>query len=135
MTKASVSRLFMGSVLAAIAGLVLAIAAVWFAYANDAFVMNGPDVAGIHGTTFAWGMVGLIVVAGLVFLAGCIGGVVSWVGARLVTARMGAIGWFLVLLLLGLWNLGIIAMLVYVIAGPEDVEHVREEGAWARRGI
>lgn len=132
MTKASVSRLFIGSVLAAIAGLILAVAAVWFAFANDAFVMNGPDVTGIRGTTFAWVMVGLIVAAGLVFIGACIAGLVSWIGALLVTARMGAVGWFLVLLLLGLWNLGIVAMIVYVLAGPDDAAAYQQEALMGR---
>lgn len=126
MSKASVTRLFVGSVVAVVAGIILAGVAVWIAFANDVFVMNGPDVTGIRGTTFAWVMVGLVVVAGLVIMAGCIGGLVAWIGALLATARIGETGWFLLLLLLGLWNLGIVAMIVYVVAGPGDAGYGRE---------
>lgn len=131
MSKASVTRLFVGSVLAVVAGLILGGLAVWYAFANDAFVMNGPDVTGIRGTTFAWVMVGLIVVAGLVIIAGCIGGVVSWIGALLATARIGETGWFLILLLLGLWNLGLLAMIVYVLAGPDEARRRDAAGEFA----
>ena len=54
MTKATVKRLFIGSVLAATAGTIVAISAVWLAIANDVFVMNGGDITGIQGSALAW---------------------------------------------------------------------------------
>jgi hypothetical protein len=134
MSKTSVTRLFVGSVLAVVAGIILAGVAVWLAFANDVFVMDGPDVTGIRGTTFAWVMVGLVVVAGLIIVGGCLAGMVSWIGAMLATARIGETGWFLLLLLLGLWNLGILAMIVYVVAGPDDAAYRREAFA-GRQGV
>jgi len=48
-----------------------------------------------------------------------IGGLVSWIGALLNTSRLASRTWFLVLLLLGIFNLGILAMIAYLIAGPD----------------
>ena len=53
MSKTTVTRLFIGSGIAIVAGAILAIAAVWLAIANDVFVMSGPDIVGIHGSALA----------------------------------------------------------------------------------
>jgi H+/Cl- antiporter ClcA len=106
-------------VVAVIAGAVLAFAAVWVAYANGAFVMSGPDVIGVQSTPFAWAVFGLGVVAVLAMIAGFIGGLVSWIGALLNTAQLEDKTWFIVLLVLGLLSFGLVAMIAYVIAGPD----------------
>src|SRR5688500_7771690 len=118
-SKATVTRIFLGSVAAVIAGAVLAFAAVWVAYANGAFVMSGPDVIGVQATPMAWTIVGLGVVAALTMIAGFIGGLVSWIGALLNTAKLEDKTWFIVILVLGLFSFGLIAMIAYVIAGPD----------------
>ena len=119
MSKAAVTGIFLGSVVAVIAGAVLAFAAVWVAYANGAFVMSGPDVIGVQSTPFAWTIFGLGVVAVLAMIAGFIGGLVSWIGALLNTAQLEDKTWFIVLLVLGLLSFGLVAMIAYVIAGPD----------------
>lgn len=119
MSKAIVTRIFLGSVIAVIAGAVLAFAAVWVAYASGAFVMNGPDVIGLQSTPFAWAIVGLGVVAGLAMMAGFIGGLVSWIGALVNSSQLEDKTWFIVLLVLGLLSFGLIAMIAYVIAAPD----------------
>ena len=118
MAKSTVTGLFFGGIVAAIAGVVFAFLAVWAAYASGAFVMNGPDVIGITMTPFAWLMVGVAVASLLVVIGGFIAGLVAWIGALLNTAQLDDKAWFLVLLLLGVFSLGFIAMLVYVFAGP-----------------
>jgi hypothetical protein len=119
MSKATVTRVFLGSVIAVIAGAILAFAAVWIAYANGAFVMRGPDVIGIQATPLAWTIVGLGVVAALAMIAGFVGGLVSWIGALLNTAQLEDKTWFILLLVLGLFSFGLVAMIAYVIAGPD----------------
>ena len=119
MSKVTVTRVFLGSVVAVIAGAVLAFAAVWIAYANGAFVMSGPDVIGIQSTPAAWTIVGFGIVAALAMIAGFIGGLVSWIGALLNTVQLEDKVWFIVLLVLGLLSFGVIAMFAYVIAGPD----------------
>ena len=95
---------------------------VWFAYANGAFVMSGPDVTGIEPTPFAWAMVGLFFLALVAVVGGLIGGLVSWIGALLNTAEVDDKTWFVVLLVLGLLSFGIVAMIAYVIGGPDGTQ-------------
>jgi hypothetical protein len=121
-SKATVTRLFLGSVIAAVAGAILAIAAVWIAFADGAFMMRGPDVIGVQSTPLAWTIVGLAVVAALAMIAGCVGGLVSWIGALLNTSQLEDKAWFVLLLVLGLFSFGLIAMIAYVIAGPDGAK-------------
>jgi hypothetical protein len=122
MSKPIVIRVFLGSAIAVIAGAILAFAAIWIAYANGAFVMSGPDVVGIQSTPFAWATVGLAVLACLAMMAGFIGGLVAWIGALLNTAQLEGKAWFIVLLVLGLFTFGLVAMVAYVIAGPDGTK-------------
>jgi hypothetical protein len=119
MSKATVTKLFIGSVIAAVAGAILAIASVWLAIANDVFLMSGPDLVGVQGSPLAWSLLGLGVVGGLTIMGGLIGGLVSWIGALLNTSQLDSKGWFIALLLLGIFNFGIFAMIAYVIVGPD----------------
>lgn len=120
MTKTTVTRLFIGSAIAAATGALIAIAAIWGAIANDVFVMRGEDIAGIQGSALAWVLLGVALAGAITFTAGLVGGLIAWVGALLATAQMERKTWFLALLLLGVFNLGILAMIAYVIAGPDD---------------
>jgi hypothetical protein len=119
MTKPTITRLFVGGLVAGIAGLVLAIVAVFAMFANNVFVMDGPDVAAVHWTAFAWSMVGVMIVAGLAMVAGAIAGLVAWIGALLNTGQLDDKVWFVLLLVLGLFSFGFIAMIAYVLAGPD----------------
>ena len=119
MSKPTITRLFLGSIAAVVAGCVLGFIVVIAAYAGGAFVMDGPDVAGIQSTPFAAAMVVLLLASLLALVAGGIAGLVAWIGALLNTAQLDSKAWFLILLGLGVWNFGIVAMLVYVIAGPD----------------
>lgn len=119
MSKAAVTRLFIGGALAVFAGAILAIVAVWIAIANDVFVMNGSDITAVRGSALAWSLLGLGLVGGLAIAAGLIAGLVSWIGALLNTWQIDRKAWFVALLLLGIFNLGFLAMIGYVIAGPD----------------
>jgi hypothetical protein len=119
MSKATVTRLFIGSGIAIISGATLAVVAVWLAIANNVFVMAGADITGVTGGALAWSLLGLGVVGGLAVMGGLIGGLVSWIGALLNTWQLESKTWFAVLLLLGIFNLGFFAMIAYLIAGPD----------------
>jgi hypothetical protein len=119
MTKATVKRIFIGSVLAAIAGSIVAISAVWLAIANDVFVMNGQDIVGIQGGALVWILGAFGIVGAIAFTGGLLGGLISWIGALLNTAQLESKTWFLALLLLGIFNFGFFAMIAYLIAGPD----------------
>lgn len=119
MSKHSVVRLFWASVISVFAGIVLAFAAAWLAFASDAFVMKGPDVVGIKGNGWSLAMVITAGIALLAVVAGAVGGLVSWIGALLNTAQLTDKTWFVLLLVLGLFSFGLVAMIAYVIAGPD----------------
>jgi len=119
MSKATVTRLFIGGGIAIIAGSILAIAAVWIAIANDVFVMNGPDVVGLRGSGLAASMLGLAIVGALAIMGGLIAGLVAWIGALLNTWQLESKAWFIALLLLGIFNFGFFAMAAYLLRGPD----------------
>ena len=119
MSKATVTRLFIGSVIAAVAGAILLIIAVGLAMANDVFVMNGNDVVGVNGGPLALALLAVGVAGGFAIVGAMIGGLVSWIGALLNTAQLDSKAWFLALLLLGIFNFGFLAMIAYVIVGPD----------------
>jgi hypothetical protein len=50
------------------------------AYNGGAFVMNGPDVTGIHSTPFAVSIVVLALVGFVAIIGWAIAGLVSWIG-------------------------------------------------------
>ena len=120
MTKATVTRLFVGSLVAVAAGAILAIIGVSLAIANGVFVMSGPDVTGINQSPLAWALLGIGIASGLVIVGGLIGGLVAWIGALLNTAQLQGKTWFIALLLLGIFNFGFLGMIAYVIAGPNS---------------
>ena len=119
MTKATVTRLFIGSLIAFGAGAIVAIMAIGIAMANDVFVMDGNDIAAIQGGTLAWALIWLIVVGALAAAGGVIAGFVAWIGAVLNTWQLDSKAWFVGLVLLGIFNFGFLAMIAYVIAGPD----------------
>lgn len=119
MSKSTVTRLFVGSLLAIAGGLVLGFIAVPLGYTSGAFVMNGPDVVGVQSTVMAWTVAALVVIGILAIIGGVVGQFVAWIGAVLGTAQLEDKTWFLVLLLLGVLSFGFVAMLAYVIAGPD----------------
>lgn len=119
MSKATVTRLFIGAGLAIVAGAVLAIAAVWIAIASDVFVMSGSDVVGLRGSALAWSALGIGIVGVIAMMGGLIAGLVAWIGALLNTWQLDSKAWFVGLLLLGIFNLGFFAMVAYLIAGPD----------------
>ena len=119
MTKSTVTKIFIGSLVAIAGGVVLLAAGLILAYINGTFIMRGPDVVGIHPSAFTWSMAGLAVVGILAILGGALAQFVAWIGAVLNTSRLDDKTWFIVLLVLGLLSFGFIAMLVYLIAGPD----------------
>jgi hypothetical protein len=102
MSKSTITRLFVGAFVAVTAGLVLVLAAVWAAVASNWVVT-----------------VALVVVGSLAMLAGVVAAVVSWVGALFNTAQLEDKTWFVALLGLGLLGVGVLAMVAYVLAGPD----------------
>ena len=120
MAKETIGRLFWGSLVAFAGALVLLGVAGGLALAHGSLVRDGPDVTGIGETPFGWVMAGLAGVAILVVLAAAVTQFVAWVGAVISTAQLKDKTWFIVLLVTGLLSFGFIAMIIYLIAGPDD---------------
>ena len=134
MSKTTVTRLFIGSGIAIIAGAIAAFVAIALALANNVFVVAGTEVVGVRGSALAWSLLGLGIAGGLAFVAGLISGLVSWIGALLNTWQLESKTWFAVLLLLGIFNFGFIAMVAYVIAGPDGAARTSRGVAAAPAG-
>jgi hypothetical protein len=132
--KHTIVRLFLASVVAAVAATVLLLVVGGLAVANDVFVMRGPDVVGVRPGTVGWVMVALAVIAFLVLVGATIAQFVAWLGAVLNTSRLEDKTWFVILLVTGLLSFGFIAMIVYAVAGPDGVPSVpdgRDGESWA----
>ena len=127
MTKSTVTKIFIGSLFAIAGGVVLLAAGLFLAYVNGTFIMRGPDVVGIHPSAFTWSMGGLAVVGILAVVGGALAQFVAWIGAVLNTSRLEDKTWFVVLLVLGLLSFGFIAMLVYLVAGPDGTRESAEQ--------
>jgi hypothetical protein len=119
MTKSTVTKLFIGSGIAIIAGAVLFVAAVWLAIASDAFITSGSDIVGLRGNAMAVVALGLGILGSIAVVGGFAGGLVAWIGALLNTWQLESKAWFVALLLLGIFNLGFFAMVAYLMAGPD----------------
>ena len=119
MTKSTITKLFIGGTLAAIAGAILAVLAFGIAYASDVFIMSGDQVVGVSGGALAWSLIAVGILGALAAMGGLIAGLVSWIGALLNTWQRESKGWFISLLLLGIFNFGFLAMIAYVLVGPD----------------
>ena len=119
MFKTTVTRLFIGSLIAFGAGAIVSILAIALAIANDVFVMDGNDIVALQGGAVAWLLLGLALLGGLAAAGGVIVGFVAWIGAVLNTWQLESKTWVVALVLTGIFNFGFVAMIIYVIAGPD----------------
>jgi phage shock protein PspC (stress-responsive transcriptional regulator) len=119
MTKATVTKIFLAGVLAAIAGGIVVLVTGGIAYTNDVFIMNGQEVVGLRSGPLTWTLLGVGLVGALAMAAGAIAGLIAWIGALLNVSQLESKIWFVVLLLLGLTNFGILGMIAYIIVGPD----------------
>ena len=119
MTKSNVTKLFMGSLIAIVAGVFVVALGFIAALATGTFVMEGPDVTGFQLSSSAPAAFGLAFIGMLGIIGGGIGQFVAWIGAVVNTSRLEDKTWFVVLLVLGLLSFGFIAMVVYILVGPD----------------
>jgi hypothetical protein len=122
MSKKSVTRLFVGATVAVVAGVVLGVAALWAALASDAIDLGGSNYIDVNGGSGAWTALGLVILGSLAILGGTVAAVVSWLAALINTWQLDDKMWFASLLALGLLGFGVIAMIAYVVAGPDGTK-------------
>ena len=119
MSKPTIVRIFLGSIGAIVAGVLFILVTATAVLATGTWVVNGSEVTDFHLSPTAMSTFWFAMVGGILVVAGAIGQFVAWIGAVVNTSRLPDKTWFVVLLVLGLLSVGFIAMLVYVIAGPD----------------
>ena len=131
MSKQTVTRLFVGSLIAVVVGIVFAAVGVGLAFASGAFVVSGQDVTAVEPIRLTATAIITITVGALGIIGGAIGQFVAWIGAVVNTSRLDDKTWFILLLVLGLLSFGFIAMLVYVLAGPDGTRPAIDQRAYS----
>jgi uncharacterized membrane protein len=122
MSKKNVTRLFVGACVVFAAGLVLGLAALWPALATDAIDLGGDHLIDVNGGSGAWTALGLVAAGSLAAIVGTAAAVLSWIAALLNTWQLEEKTWFASLLALGLLGFGLVAMIAYVVAGPDGTQ-------------
>ena len=123
MKKSTITAAWLGGLVAMIAGLLVVGLGVGLMLANGGTWQN--DVNG-NATQFVprqdgyfWTTVGIIVMGGVVMAAGALVQLAAWIGALVNTYHLTDKVWFVVLLVLGLVGWGFVAMIAYLVAGPD----------------
>jgi hypothetical protein len=133
-SKKSVTWLFLGAILAVVAGVFIGVAAIVGALVSGTVVFGGSEVVTVNdafAATLLW-----LLLATVLFTAGGIAALVAWIGALFNTFQLEDKTWFIVLLVLGLFSFGWIATAAYIIAGPDGLtaEPTYPHGAAAPTG-
>ena len=118
MSKANVTRLFVGAILATACGLIVSTATIVAGILDGVVTFGGPTLVSVDGGALA-GMLGLMVVASVLGSLGALAALAAWVGALVNTSRLEDKTWVVALLVLGLCSFGWFALAAYVIAGPD----------------
>ena len=121
MSKARVTWIFAGAFATVLVGSVIALVAVISGIAGGAVTIGGSQLVTINGAPFA-ATLAWIVTGSVVISAGALAAIVAWIGALLNTARLEDRTWFVVLLILGLCSFGWLAMIAYIVAGPDSTQ-------------
>ena len=119
MSKSVVTIVFVGGVIAMIAGVVISAIAVIGALAGGLVVIDGRGIVGVDGSV-VWTMLGPVLLGGAAVAGGALAGLIAWLGALVNTFQLEDKTWFLVLLVLGLFSFGFLAMIAYIVAGPDS---------------
>ncbi len=118
MSKPAITRLFKAAIAFVVAGSVSGTAVAIWALANRAITLGGSPFVTFNPATVAGAIVGLVI-ASVLTGVGTIAAIVAWVGALANTARLEDKTWFTTLLVSGLVRFGWIAMIAYVVRGPD----------------
>lgn len=122
MSKSTITRLFIAGTLTVVIGVLFEIVALFTTFAGGVIQFGGPNFVTVNGGSAAWLVLGLVLLGGLIMTGGALAALVSWVGALLNTAQLEDKTWFVLLLVLGLVSLGFVAMIAYIVIGPDGTE-------------
>jgi hypothetical protein len=121
MSKSTIAPVFLGSLVSIVGGFVLLTIAAAVGVVGTEYITSSPDVAAAEPTPITWLAVAMGIGGVLAIVGGGLAQLVAWIGALVNTAQLKDKTWFLILLLLGIFDLGLIPMLVYVLAGPDSL--------------
>ena len=133
MSKTTITRLFFGALVALAGGLVVALTTVVAAFAGGVVTIGGSNVVSFDGQVFTESLPWLLLAA-LLFASGTVAALASWIGALLNTWQLDDKTWFAALLVLGLFSFGWVAMVAYVIAGPDGAAQASTDRRIATAG-
>lgn len=128
MPKRTIVVVFKVAVGFAIAGAVSGVAVVIAALIGGAITFGGPQLVSIQPGPFATGVIGLGVASTLVGVRAALA-IASWVMALINTSQLEDRTWFAALLVLGLVSLGWVAMIAYVLRGPDSTTSAARTGS------
>ena len=123
MTRSTIIRIFVGSLIGAGVGTVFFVIAAALGFGDRVLIMNGPDVVGIRPGALSATMIVTAGAAILLWMAATVAVVVAWVGAIINTASLPSKTWLVIQLVLGLLGLPFVAVLAYVVGRPEASDH------------
>jgi hypothetical protein len=130
MRKVTITRTWLSGVIVSAVGLIIAGVGVALMLTHGG---QWEQVAGTNNWNFTpttngffWTTVTLIVLGGLVMLAGMVVQFVAWIGALVNTRRLKDLTWFIILLVGGLLGfvsglIGLGVMIAYLIGGPDGM--------------
>jgi hypothetical protein len=119
MSKRTIDRLFAGSLAALLVGVVLVLVTVAAFLCTATWTTSGTQVTQFEVDQGITWTIWFAVAGGIIAAVGGLGQLVAWIGALVNTARLEDKLWFIVLLVTGIFSFGFIAMLVYVLIGPD----------------
>lgn len=119
MRRTTIIRLFLLSMAGLVGGFVLLVVAGFFAYFGDSFVLSDNNIVRYRFTGGGVTAVVLASVAAFVLVAGSVVYLVSWIAALVNAIQLPEPTWFLVVLLTGLFGVGIAGMIAYAVAAPD----------------
>lgn len=117
-SRSTISRLFIGAILAVVAGVAVGVVAVVAALVGGVVSIGGPNIVTVNGGAFAVTL-SWLAIASLIGAVGALAALAAWIGALINTVRFEDKTWFVVLLVLGVFSFGWVAIAAYVIAGPD----------------
>lgn len=133
MTKATITKSWIGGLAVFAAGVIVAIVGVFLMLAYGGTFNQVPGSSNNYDFTptlngFFWTTVGLIVTGGVIGLIGGLVQLVAWIGGLVNSYALPEKTWFLVLLLGGLLSfafapIGFAAMVAYVVAAPDGTPY------------
>lgn len=136
MTKSAITKTWIGGLIVFASGIVASIVGVFLmlGYSGTFTQVAGTNNYNFTPNTngFFWTTITVIVIGGLIALAGSIVQFVAWIAALVNSYIFPDKTWFLVLLLGGLLSfffapIGFAAMVAYVVAAPDGIAYRRSQ--------